>query len=176
MKAPKDVREHIKNLEERGLLVRVSRPSNKDTEIHPIVRWQFRGGVREEDRKAFLFENVIDDRRKYDGSVLVGGLAASRWVYALGMGCEPGEIVEKWQKALAQPIEPALVESGPAQEVVHMGDELDREGGGLDAIAVPISTPGFDNAPYFTCAQWITKDLETGIRNVGNYRAQVKGR
>ncbi|HEX2385725.1 MAG TPA: UbiD family decarboxylase [Candidatus Binatia bacterium] len=176
MKAPKDVREHIKNLEERDLLVRVERPSNKDTEIHPIVRWQFRGGVREEDRKAFLFENVIDARRKYDGSVLVGGLAASRWVYALGMGCEPGEIVERWQKALAKPIEPLLVESGPAQEVVHMGTELDREGGGLDAIAVPISTPGFDNAPYFTCAQWITKDLETGIRNVGNYRAQVKGR
>ena len=176
MKAPKDIREHIKNLEERGLLVRVRRPTNKDTEIHPIVRWQFRGGVREEDRKAFLFENVIDARRKYQGSVLVGGLAASRWVYGLGMGCEPEEIVEKWQHALARPIEPVIVESGPVQEEAHIGDELDREGLGLDEIAVPISTPGFDNAPYFTCAQWITKDLETGIRNTGNYRAQVKGR
>jgi hypothetical protein len=74
MKAPIDVREHIRNLEARGLLVRVKRPTDKDTEIHPIVRWQFRGGIREEDRKAFLFENVIDGRRKYDGSVLVGGL------------------------------------------------------------------------------------------------------
>jgi 4-hydroxy-3-polyprenylbenzoate decarboxylase len=69
-----------------------------------------------------------------------------------------------------------MVESGPVHEEIHTGDELDREGLGLDEIAVPISTPGFDNAPYFTCAQWITKDLETGIRNVGNYRAQVKGR
>jgi hypothetical protein len=42
-KAPIDVREHIKNLEVRGLLVRVKRPKNKDTEIHPIVRWQFHG-------------------------------------------------------------------------------------------------------------------------------------
>jgi UbiD family decarboxylase len=176
MKAPIDVREHIRNLEARGLLVRVKRPTDKDTEIHPIVRWQFRGGIREEDRKAFLFENVIDGRRKYDGSVLVGGLAASRWVYGLGMGCEPGEIVQKWQHALAHPIEPVMVESGPVHEEIHMGDELDREGFGLDEIAVPISTPGFDNAPYFTCAQWITKDFETGIRNVGNYRAQVKGR
>jgi 4-hydroxy-3-polyprenylbenzoate decarboxylase len=176
MKAPKDIREHIKNLEQRGLLVRVKRPTNKDTEIHPIVRWQFRGGVREEDRKAFLFENVIDGRRKYEGSVLCGGLAASRWVYGLGMGCEPGEIVQKWQHALAHPIDPVLVETGPVHEEIHIGDELDREGLGLDEIAVPISTPGFDNAPYFTCAQWITKDLETGIRNVGNYRAQVKGR
>src|SRR5574341_2275879 len=101
MKAPMDIREHIKNLEARGLLVRVNRPTNKDTEIHPIVRWQFRGGICEEDRKAFLFENVIDARRKYEGSVLCGGLAASRWVYALGMGCEPEEIVQKWQHALA---------------------------------------------------------------------------
>ena len=141
MKAPKDIREHIKNLEERGLLVRVRRPTNKDTEIHPIVRWQFRGGVREEDRKAFLFENVIDARRKYQGSVLVGGLAASRWVYGLGMGCEPEEIVEKWQHALARPVDPVMVESGPVQEEAHTGEELDREGLGLDEIAVPISTP-----------------------------------
>lgn len=176
MKVPMDIREHMNNLEERGLLVRVKRPTNKDTEIHPIVRWQFRGRIPEEERKAFLFEHVIDGRRRYKGSVLVGGLAASRWVYGLGMGCEPEEIVEKWQHALAHPIEPVLVESGPVHEEVHMGTELDQEGLGLDEIAVPISTPGFDNAPYFTCAQWITKDLETGIRNVGNYRAQVKGR
>jgi 4-hydroxy-3-polyprenylbenzoate decarboxylase len=176
MKAPIDIRDHIRNLDQRGLLVRVKRPSNKDTEIHPLIRWQFRGGIREEDRKAFLFENVIDARRQYKGSVLVGGLAASRWVYGLGMGCEPEEIVQRWQQALAHPIEPVMVQTGPVHEEVHIGEELDQEGLGLDEIAVPISTPGFDNAPYFTCAQWITKDLETGIRNVGNYRAQVKGR
>jgi 4-hydroxy-3-polyprenylbenzoate decarboxylase len=40
---------------------------------------------------------------------------------------------------------------------------------------VPISTPGFDNAPYFTAGCWISKDPETGVRNMGVYRAQVKG-
>ena len=40
--------------------------------------------------------------------------------------------------------------------------ELDSEGGGLDELPVPISTPGFDNAPYTTCSQWITKDPDTG--------------
>ena len=30
MKPPIDIREHIKNLEQKGLLVRVKRPSNKD--------------------------------------------------------------------------------------------------------------------------------------------------
>jgi len=41
-------------------------------------------------------------------------------------------------------------------------------------IPVPISTPGFDNAPYLTSANWVTKDPETGIYNIGNYRGQIK--
>ena len=28
--------------------------------MHPLVRWQFRGGLPEAERKAFLFENVVD--------------------------------------------------------------------------------------------------------------------
>jgi 4-hydroxy-3-polyprenylbenzoate decarboxylase len=43
-----------------------------------LVRWQFRGGIPEPERKAFLFTNVTDRRgRKYDIPVLVGGLAAN---------------------------------------------------------------------------------------------------
>src|SRR4030067_647944 len=66
------------------------------------------------------------------------------------------------------------VDTGPVHEEVHTGADLDREGGGLDELPVPISTPGFDNAPYTTCSQWITKDPDTGGRNVGHYRGQVK--
>ncbi|MFH0914499.1 MAG: UbiD family decarboxylase, partial [Chloroflexota bacterium] len=43
-----------------------------------------------------------------------------------------------------------------------------------DEFPVPISTPGYDPAPYFTASCWVTKDPDTGIRNVGVYRAQVK--
>ena len=40
----------------------------------PLVRWQFRGGLREADRKAFLFTNVTDSKgRKYDIPVVIGG-------------------------------------------------------------------------------------------------------
>ena len=46
----------------------------------------------------------------------------------------------------------------------------------MELLPVPVSTPGFDNAPYTTCSQWYTKDPETGIRNAGNYRGQVKAR
>jgi hypothetical protein len=43
--------QHLKNLEEHGLLRRITRLINKDTELHPLVRWQYRG-LTEEDRKA----------------------------------------------------------------------------------------------------------------------------
>ena len=39
----RDVREYLDELDRRGLLRRVSRTTNKDTEVMPLVRWQFRG-------------------------------------------------------------------------------------------------------------------------------------
>ena len=62
-----DLHDHIRALEAAGLLVRVDRAIDKDTEMHPLVRWQFRGGIAERDRKAFLFTNVVDAKgRRYD--------------------------------------------------------------------------------------------------------------
>jgi hypothetical protein len=49
-----DLRQHLSALEERGLLVRVKRPINKNTELHPLVRWQFRSHMPESERKGFL--------------------------------------------------------------------------------------------------------------------------
>ena len=61
-KGYRDLHQHIEALEQAGLLVRVRRLINKDTELHPLVRWQFRGGLAGEERRAFLFENVTDVR------------------------------------------------------------------------------------------------------------------
>jgi 4-hydroxy-3-polyprenylbenzoate decarboxylase len=81
----KNLAEYIETLEREGLLFRVTRPINKDTEMHPLVRWQFRG-LKEEQRRAFLFENIHDSKGgKYDIPVLIGGLAASEKIYALGL-------------------------------------------------------------------------------------------
>lgn len=169
----KDIREFVKVLEEHGKLVRVKREINKDTELMSLVRWQFRG-LSEEQRKAFLFENVVDVKaKKYNGTVLVGAHGASAEIYALGMTCRPEEIMEKWAWAQSHPIEPKMTASGVCQEEVHAGNGL-LEHGGLMEFPVPISTPGFDAAPFFTACNWVTKDPETGIRNIGNYRAMVK--
>ncbi|MEA2902712.1 MAG: hypothetical protein QOI12_99 [Alphaproteobacteria bacterium] len=165
---------YVEALEQADKLVRVTTPINKDTELHPLVRLQFRG-LPEAQRKAFLFENVIDSRgRKYDIPVLVGALAGSTEIYALGMQCALADIESVWKNALANQIAPVVVGQGACQEVVITGDELKREGGGLGRLPIPISTPGFDNAPYTTAGHWVTKDPETGMHNLGNYRGMVK--
>lgn len=40
-----DLHEHVATLAEKGLLYVVDQPVNKDTEMHPLVRWQYRGGL-----------------------------------------------------------------------------------------------------------------------------------
>jgi len=170
-----DLHDHLDTLDKAGLLVTVKRAINKDTEMHPLVRWQFRGGIEERDRKAFLFTNVTDSKgRKYDIPVVVGALAANREIYRIGMGCALERINETWNRAVANPIPPRVVTDAPCHEIVIQGRDLDRPGRGLDGIPVPISTPGWDNGPYTTLSQYITKDPDTGIQNMGIYRGQVK--
>ena len=71
--APLDFQQHLRLLEERGLLTRIDRAIDKDSELHPLVRWQFQGGLTEDQRRAFLFTNVVDGSgRRYDIPVAVG--------------------------------------------------------------------------------------------------------
>ena len=170
-----DLREHLELLRERGLLWEIDDPVDKDAEMHPFVRWQYRGGVPESERRAFLFTAPTDaDGRRYENRVLIGGLAASPDVYTTGLGCAVDEVGVLWERAYAHMIDPILVEDGPVHEVVITGDDLHGPGRGFASIPIPISTPGFDNAPYLTSAQVLTKDPETGIRNSGVYRGQIK--
>jgi UbiD family decarboxylase len=175
MKNYPDLHEHLRTLERAGLLITVDRPINKDTEMHPLVRWQFRGGIAERDRKAFLFRNVIDSKnRKYDIPVVVGALAANREIYRLGMNCALDKINETWNRAVANPIAPNVVTEALCQQIVIQGKDLDKPGNGIDQLPIPISTPGWDIAPFTTLSQYITKDPDTGVQNMGIYRGQVK--
>lgn len=175
LEAPGDFQEHLKRLDESGLLRRIDKPVSKDTEIHPLVRWQFLGGFPERERRAFMFTNVVGAKgEKYDIPVVVGALAASEEIYALGMGVPAAELGDIWIKAINNPIAPVKVESAPCHEVVITGDELKKTG--LAMLPVPISTPGFDAAPYLTATVCVTKDPETGVRNMGTYRGALKAK
>ncbi len=170
-----DLQSHLRDLEEQGLLLRIDRPINKDTELHPLVRWQFIGGMPSDERRAFLFTNVVDSKgRKYDMPVVVGALSASPRIYALGMGKKIDEIGNAWLRAIQHPIPPRRVNDALCQEVLIKGEALKEKGDGLAALPAPVSTPGFDAAPYLTATLCITRDPETGVQNMGTYRAALK--
>lgn len=173
--APSDLQEHLARLTARGLVTRIERPIDKDSELHPLARWQFQGGLRDEERRAFLFTHVVGAHgEKYDIPVLVGGLAASPEIYAAGLGVPVSEIGRVWVKAMAAPIPPIPVNDALCQEVVLTGDDLTKKGGGLATLPVPVSTPGFDSAPYLTATLCVTKDPDSNIQNMGTYRAALK--
>ena len=76
-----------------------------------MVRWQFRGGIAEEARRGFLFDNVTDGKkRKYNCRVLVGGLSGSEAIYCLGLKCQPDEVADRWIYAMDHLIEPVIVD------------------------------------------------------------------
>jgi UbiD family decarboxylase len=169
-----DLRAHMAALEKADLLYRIDRAINKDTEMHPFVRWQYRGGIPDERRKAFLFTNVTGAQgERYENSVLIGAFAGSRRIYAIGMMCPVAEVGNRWMEAFASPVEPEMIDEAVVQQIVHQGEEL-AAWGGLSRLPVPISTPGYDAAPYLASAHFITRDPETKIRNVGHYRGQLK--
>ena len=123
-----DLHEHLEVLKQQGLLLTIDRPVDKDAELHPLVRWQFVGGIEEHERKAFLFTNVVDGRgRKYAFPVVVGALAANREIYCLGMRCTATEVQARWDNAIANPIAPNIVTTAACQEVVIEGDALRGE-------------------------------------------------
>ena len=172
---PLDFQEHLADLEARGLLTRIDHPVNKDTELHPLVRLQFLGGIPEAERRAFLFTNVVDGSgKRYDMPVVVGALAASADIYALGMGCAVEAIGKAWLDAIGHPVAPVRAAAARCQEVVITGEALREPDGGLKRLPVPVSTPGFDAAPYLTATLCVTKDPESGIQNMGTYRAALK--
>ena len=172
---PMDFQAHLAKLEQRGLLLRIDRPINKDTELHPLVRWQFQGGLREDQRRAFLFTNVTDARgRAYHIPVAVGALAASPEIYSVGMGRPVEEIEAAWLNAIANPIPPVVVPTVACHATVIREEALRGAEHGLSLLPVPISTPGFDAAPYLTATLCITRDPDTGVQNMGTYRAALK--
>ena len=170
-----DLHAHLEALKAQGLLLTIDEPIDKDSELHALVRWQFVGGIEEAERKAFLFTNIVNAHgRKYAMPVVVGAIAANRAIYSIGMGVPVEQIQAKWDHALAHPVRPKIVAKAECHDVVIEGAALQGGGQGLDLLPIPVSTPGFDSAPTLTATNVITRDPETGVQNMGTYRAALK--
>jgi 2,5-furandicarboxylate decarboxylase 1 len=127
-------------------------------------------GILERLERDGQFPLVIFENVKGSKIPLVANMHASfeRLRYALGM--EQGgvkEFVKECAARQANPIDPVMVESGPVQEVVSLGDEVDVE-------EFPICTyHEKDAGKYITAGLAVMRDPETGINNVGIYRHMV---
>src|SRR6187397_2452415 len=180
MAAPaKDLREWIALLEREQELVRVTAEVDPHLEITEIVDRVVKSGG-----PALVFENP-----KSEHPLLINQFGTERRMcLAFGadslddVGRRLGDVLEmqppqglaekvrglKKLKSIADS-QPKSVRSGPVQEVVLTGDEVD-----LGLLPVQTCWPG-DAAPFITLPAVITKDPKTGQRNVGMYRMQVLG-
>jgi UbiD family decarboxylase len=158
-------RDHVAGLDNAGLLHHVTAEVDKDWELSTVARQVFQR-MPEHQRYAIQFDAV----KGFEMPVVVGAFGASREVYAFGIDAKPDDLLERWADALAKPIEPELVDSAPCQEIVVSAKDVD-----LCQLPVPVWTPPFDPGPFLTATCVITKDPETGIRNIGTRRMQIKG-
>lgn len=159
-----DLREFMNKLEAAGKLRRISRQVDKDWEIAAVARVAFQS-IPEPRRPALLFENV----KGFDTPVVLGVNGASRAIYCMALECEPGDVQRKWNESELLPIPPVLVQSGPVQENVFKGERAD-----ITRLPIPTWTVGEDPGPYITAGCVVTKDPDSGVRNVGTYRVQIK--
>ena len=177
----KDLREFITFLEGKGQLRRITTPVTWDLEIAEICDRVIKQGG-----PALLFENV----EGYDIPVLINTFGShQRIAWALGVerlddladrvrkllgmvqGGPPQGLLNKLHTlgdlAKLASIRPKVVRRAPCQEVVIEGDDV-------DLLQFPIlKCWPLDGGRFITLPLVISRDPETGVRNVGTYRMQV---
>jgi 4-hydroxy-3-polyprenylbenzoate decarboxylase len=177
----RDLRDWIALLEREGELHRIQAEVDPHLEITEITDRVVKAGG-----PALLFESVIGASHP----LLINQFGTERRMcLALGVdsldeaGRKLGDVLEMQPpQGLAEKVkglrklksiadsQPKRVRSGPAQEIVHTGDDVD-----LGALPIQKCWPG-DAAPFITLPAVITKDPRDGTRNVGMYRMQVLDR
>jgi len=159
----RDLRGHIDKLEQEGELQRIKVEVDWDVEISAIMRQVFK-----RNGPACLFEKVKDSRF----SVFSGSLFRHK-KYALSIDAPPDlrAMIQRVLHCMNNPIDPVMVNSGPCKENIDMGDKID-----LGIFPVP-RWHHLDGGRYIgTLGAVITKDPETGIKNVAVYRQQMQGK
>jgi 2,5-furandicarboxylate decarboxylase 1 len=152
-----DLRMFLSRLEEADLLQRITREVDARFELSAVAKGVERLG------KAMVFENV----KGYDVPVATN-VFGSRTQLAMIFNTTPEDVVREFMRRSEERVEPVLVEGGPCKEVIKLGDEAD-----VDALPL-VTHCEKDAGPYVTAGIIITKDPETGGRNVSINRMMYK--
>lgn len=155
-----DFRRYLDALEQAGQLVHVHKPVSPEFEVAAYVRKS-----SDTDGPAFVFTNVSG----HGGWKLAAGLYGTMARLPIALGCPIGEVVDRYGAAVARPIAPRLVSSGPCQEIVLTGEDV-------DCASLPIVVHSeLDAGRYVTAGVMFARDPETGVLGVGVNRMQLKG-
>ncbi len=160
-----DLQDYLAMLEKTGKLHWIEQQVDPAWEVAAITRHVFdRYGWNE--RPALGFRHVGDS----PFPLVIGVVGGSPQIYALALATTVVEIPAVWERAQRHPIEPISVSSGMCKEIMSRGAEVD-----IGILPQVVWTPSQDPGPYITAPLVVTKDPETGRRNVGTYRLQMKG-
>ena len=164
--AYEDLRHFIRFLEEKGELKRV--PLEVDWR-YEVAGWVRRTMDLRPKGPALFFENIKGYSKDY--RILSAAVGTyPRFAMALGLDphAPPREIINVFKERIEKPIQPAMVSTGPVKENIHTGGDIN-----LFKFPVPWWTPRDGGRYMGTWHGVVTKDPDTGQRNVGMYRVMV---
>ena len=152
---PKDMRSWIAELDAAGELVRIDKPVDPLTQMGSLL-YQSR-------EKALLFERLPHGWRS------LGQAPANVRHAALAFETDEASLVPLVANRMGQRIAPQMVADGPVKEVK-------LRAGQFDLTTLPVHVAGQrDGGPVIGSGLVVTKDPDTGQRNVSFHRLQVKG-
>ncbi len=152
---PRDMRSWIAELEAAEELIRISGAVDPLTEMGALL-YQSR-------EKALLFENLPHGWRS------LGQAPANVRHAALAFGTTEEDLVPSVAERLGSTIEPELIADGPVKEKKLAAGEF-------DLTELPVHVAGQrDGGPVLGSGLVISKDPDTGARNMSFHRLQIKG-
>ncbi|HET7364168.1 MAG TPA: UbiD family decarboxylase [Burkholderiales bacterium] len=153
--AARDMRGWIAQLEAAGELIRIDKPVDPLTQMGALL-YQSR-------EKALLFEQLPHGWRS------LGQAPANVRHAALAFGMSEETVVPFVASRLGTRVAPTLVADGPVKQV-----KLGR--GEFDLTKLPVHIAGQrDGGPVIGSGLLVSKDPDTGARNVSFHRLQIKG-
>ena len=152
---PKDMRTWIADLEAANELIRIDKPVDPLTEMGSLL-YQSR-------EKALFFEKLPHGWRS------LGQAPANVRHAALAFGTNEESLVPFVADRLGNCIKPIRVDDGPVKEVKLGRDEF-------DLTKLPVHIAGLrDGGPVIGSGLVVSRDPDSGQRNVSFHRLQVKG-
>ena len=151
-----NMRDWIRTLDEAGELVRVKKP------VDPV---ESMGALLYGSRERALFFEKIDG---FPNWTALGQAPANVRQAALALGVPLNDLIPEFSRRAKKLIKPVIVNDGPVREVILEGDQV-------DVTKLPTPKCGEkDGGRFISSGLVVSRDPDTGIRNLSFHRMQIK--